>query len=61
MQSPIPTISLIALYLLFIKYGPIYMKNRAPFEMKKFLFVFNAAIVVLYMYLVKEVSCSLLV
>lgn len=55
MQSPLPTISLIILYILFVNYGPKFMKNRAPFEMKPLLFVFNAAIVVLYVYLTREV------
>ena len=56
MQSPLPTISLIFLYILFVNIGPRVMKDRAPFEMKPVLFVFNAAIVVLYVYLTKEVS-----
>ena len=55
MQSPLPTISLIILYILFVNLGPKFMKNRAPLEMKPLLFVFNAAIVVLYVYLTKEV------
>lgn len=55
MQSPLPTISLIILYILFVNYGPKFMKNRAPLEMKPLLFVFNAAIVVLYAYLTREV------
>ena len=62
MQSPIPTISLIVLYILFVNLGPKFMKNRAPLEMKSVLFVFNAAIVVLYVYLckeVREVLCTL--
>lgn len=56
MQSPLPTISLIALYVLFVNFGPRFMKNRAPLEIKPLLFVFNAAIVVLYVYLTREVS-----
>ncbi len=56
MQSPFPTWGLILLYILFVIYGPKFMKNRQPFEMKPLLFVFNAAIVVLYVYLTKEVS-----
>lgn len=56
MQSPIPTISLIFLYLLFVHFAPRFMKDRPPFEMKTFLFFFNAAIVILYIYLTREVS-----
>lgn len=56
MQSPFPTWGLIILYISFVIYAPRFMKNREPFEMKPLLFVFNAAIVVLYVYLTKEVS-----
>ena len=61
MQSPIPTISLILLYLLFVRYAPRFMKDRPAFEMKIFLFFFNTAIVILYIYLTREVSqaCNL--
>lgn len=55
MQSPLPTISLILLYLLFVRYAPRFMKDRPAFEMKTFLFFFNAAIVVFYVYLTREV------
>lgn len=58
MQSPIPTISFILLYLLFVRYAPRFMKDRAAFEMKTFLFFFNTAIVILYIYLTREVSYS---
>ena len=61
MQSPISTISLILLYLLFVRYAPHFMKDRPAFEMKTFLFFFNTAIVILYIYLTREVSpaCNL--
>ena len=55
MQSPIPTISLILLYLLFVRYAPRFMKDRPAIEMKTFLFFFNTAIVILYIYLTREV------
>ena len=58
MQSPLPTLSLILLYFLFVRFGSRFMKNREPFEMKPLLFVFNSAIVVLYVYLTKEVCQS---
>ena len=56
MQSPLPTLSLILLYLFIVRFGPCIMKDRPAFEMKPLLFVFNSAIVVLYVYLVYEVS-----
>ena len=56
MQSPLPTLSFILLYFLFVHFAPKFMKNRAPFEMKPLLFVFNSAIVIFYVYLTREVS-----
>lgn len=61
MQSPLPTLSLILTYFLFVHYAPKFMKNRPPFEMKLFLFVFNAAIVVLYVYLTREVCIMFII
>jgi len=58
MHSPLPTLSLIFLYLLAVRFGPVFMKNRPAFEMKPVLFFFNSAIVVLYVYLVYEASLS---
>ena len=55
MQSPFPTIVMATLYLLFVRVAPGYMKDREPYQMKTFLFVFNTAIVVLNAYLSKEV------
>jgi elongation of very long chain fatty acids protein 4 len=54
MQSPFPTIVMATLYLLFVRVAPGYMKDREPYQMKAFLFVFNTAIVVLNAYLSKE-------
>ena len=55
MQSPFPTIVMATLYLLFVRVAPGYMKDREPYQMKAFLFIFNTAIVVLNAYLSKEV------
>ncbi|CAI8055589.1 Elongation of very long chain fatty acids protein 4 [Geodia barretti] len=54
MQSPFPTIVMATLYLLFVRVAPGYMKDREPYQMKAFLFVFNTAIVLLNAYLTKE-------
>lgn len=51
MQSPFPTLIAAACYLLFVRIAPRYMKDREPFQMKPFLFVFNTAIVALNAYL----------
>ena len=56
MHSPLPTLTIIFLYLMMVRYGPRLMKNRAPFEMKPVLLVFNTGVVAFYAYLVKEVS-----
>lgn len=61
MHSPLPTLIIIFLYLMMVRYGPRLMKNRAPFEMKPVLLVFNTGVVAFYAYLVKEVSGKLLV
>ena len=55
MQSPFPTIVMATLYLLFVRVAPGYMKDREPYQMKAFLFIFNTAIVLLNAYLTKEV------
>ena len=55
MQSPLPTLVLIALYVAMVIWGPRIMKNRPAFELKPLLFVFNSAVVALYVYLSKEV------
>jgi elongation of very long chain fatty acids protein 7 len=42
MSSPLPTISIIALYLYFVKnLGPALMRDRKPFELKRVLTVYN--------------------
>ncbi|XP_005189663.3 elongation of very long chain fatty acids protein AAEL008004 [Musca domestica] len=40
--SPVIPVSIIALYLLFVlKYGPKWMENRQPFELKNIMRVYN--------------------
>ena len=56
MGSPLPTLCLIILYLGMVYSGPKIMKNRAPFDMKALLFVFNAFIVVLNFWMLWEVK-----
>ncbi|XP_063915668.1 very long chain fatty acid elongase F-like, partial [Zophobas morio] len=44
MQSPFQALFLIVFYLLFVlKLGPIWMKDRQQFEMKKVLMVYNTS------------------
>ena len=55
MQSPLPTISLIMVYFAMVIIGPRIMANREPYSLKPVLFVFNAFIVILYIWMTKEV------
>lgn len=55
MRSPLPTLVLIILYVAMVICGPRIMRNRPAFEFKPLLFVFNSAVVALYVYLSKEV------
>ena len=59
MHSPLPTITIIFLYLMMVHFGPKIMKNFPAFEMKPLLFVFNTGVVVFYAYLSKEVTKTL--
>ncbi|CAK1603818.1 unnamed protein product [Parnassius mnemosyne] len=47
MSSPIPIISVVIAYLLFIRIGPKIMKNRAPLKITKLISYYNAAQVLL--------------
>nr|XP_039253978.1 elongation of very long chain fatty acids protein 4-like [Styela clava] len=53
--SIIPTISIVALYLIFVKYvGPKFMANRNPYEFGMLLSAYNFALVGLNYYIMKE-------
>lgn len=42
MSTPLPVIFVIYLWFKFIlNWGPSYMKNRAPFELKKIIMLYN--------------------
>ncbi|XP_011405756.2 PREDICTED: elongation of very long chain fatty acids protein 4-like isoform X2 [Amphimedon queenslandica] len=60
MGSPLPTLCLIILYLGMVYSGPKIMKNRAPFDMKALLFVFNAFIVVLNFWMLWEMTFGMI-
>ncbi|CAH2074984.1 unnamed protein product, partial [Iphiclides podalirius] len=47
MSSPIPILSVIGAYLVFLRVGPKLMKNRPPLKMNKVISYYNAAQVVL--------------
>lgn len=61
MSSPLPTLAISCLYLLFLWAGPRYMQDRQPYTLRKTLIVYNFSMVVLNFYIAKEVkamSCS---
>ncbi|KAL6483933.1 hypothetical protein MHYP_G00088060 [Metynnis hypsauchen] len=54
MSSPLPTLGISALYLLFLWAGPRYMQNREPFQLRKTLIIYNFSMVLLNFYICKE-------
>ncbi|CAH2107728.1 unnamed protein product [Euphydryas editha] len=47
MSSPMPLLTVVVLYLLFIRIGPRVMKNRPPLRINKLISYYNASQVVL--------------
>ena len=61
MESPLPTFLLCASYVFIVKvWGPRFMRDRKPYEIKPFLIVYNLAQVVFSTYIFVEVraACS---
>lgn len=59
MDSPWPTFFLCISYVLLVKWiGPRYMKNRAPFDLRRLLVFYNAAQVIFSTWLFYEVRSS---
>ena len=56
MDNPIWNIVSVLFYLLIVKTGPAFMKNRKPFEFRKLLFCYNIIIVVLSVWMFFEVK-----
>jgi hypothetical protein len=56
MSSPIPTFLITFAYLAFVYYGPKWMKNREPFELKGVIKVYNLSLSVISGYLFYEVN-----
>lgn len=53
MSSPLPIVGIIGLWLMFIlKWGPAYMKDREPYDLKQIMIVYNIIQVVLNTYIV---------
>ncbi|XP_058452859.1 elongation of very long chain fatty acids protein AAEL008004 [Malaya genurostris] len=54
-SSPVPGLTIIASYLYFVlNFGPKYMANRKPFQMQKFLVLYNFLQVLLSLWLFFE-------
>lgn len=53
-SSPWPLLAIIILYLLLLRFGPKFMANRKPFDLKGVMVVYNLLVVVLSVYMFKE-------
>ncbi|XP_015185233.1 PREDICTED: elongation of very long chain fatty acids protein AAEL008004-like [Polistes dominula] len=57
MSSPGPILSIVSIYLLFvIKIGPKLMENRPAFELKNFLIIYNASLIIFNIWLASLVT-----
>ncbi|ELT90168.1 hypothetical protein CAPTEDRAFT_51009, partial [Capitella teleta] len=57
-SSPWAMLTIVALYLFVVRHGPQWMQNRQPFSLNKVLIVYNAALVVLSIYMFWEFFAS---
>ena len=61
MSSPWPTVALTVLYLLVVWLGPKFMTNRAAFDLKYLMIIYNFGLVILSFYMMYEVSLCLII
>ncbi|KAI1885565.1 hypothetical protein AGOR_G00205110 [Albula goreensis] len=54
MSSPLPTLAISSMYLIFLWLGPKYMQNREPFQLRKTLIIYNFSMVILNFFIFKE-------
>ncbi|KAG2467822.1 ELOV4 protein, partial [Polypterus senegalus] len=54
MQSPLPTLAISSLYLLFLWLGPKWMRNQEPFQLRSVLIIYNFGMVILNFFIFKE-------
>ena len=60
MNNPLWNTVSVLLYLYIVYYGgPTFMKNRKPFEFRRFLFLYNMALVALSGWMFYEVNQSI--
>ena len=55
MRSPLPTLNILAAYLLIVKYGPVCMKKRKAFDLRTPLVLYNFAVTALNAWMAHEV------
>lgn len=61
MKNPNFVLFILSIYLLFVlKLGPKFMEKRKAFELKSFMIVFNASLVVFSLWLASQVSLNLI-
>ncbi|XP_797869.3 elongation of very long chain fatty acids protein 4 [Strongylocentrotus purpuratus] len=58
MQSPLPCAIILVAYFIFLHVGPKMMENQKPFELKPVLVLYNAALVLLSLYMCYEFRMS---
>ena len=61
MGNPLHTAAICCMYVYLIAFaGPKYMKDRKPMNIRSFLIVYNASMVVLSLYMFVQVSGNIL-
>jgi hypothetical protein len=55
-QEPWPTLAIIAVYLVLVLIGPSFIEKREPLSLKRFLLVYNFALVALSGFMCYEVG-----
>nr|BBF94985.1 elongation of very long chain fatty acids protein 5 [Orthetrum albistylum] len=54
LKSPIPVISIFIFYIVIVIFGPKFMKNRKPYNIKYILLIYNFSQIALSSYIFKE-------
>ncbi|CAF2320931.1 unnamed protein product [Rotaria sp. Silwood2] len=56
MKSVVPTVVIIIAYVLFIIFGQRWMKNKRPFELREFMFIYNVVQVIFCTYITYQAT-----
>ena len=57
-QEPWPTLAIMGVYLVLVLIGPSLMEKRAPLSLKRFLLIYNFALVALSGFMCYEVGAA---